>query len=385
MKTGSSSISDLTVHGTQNIADAIHSNTDNAQKLADVVSDRDRSVATRITTEEGLVAGSYDLAVEDGKVILPKNTDEKEPEKEGKVTPPKSIYTPNATNLSIDALSTMNLITWRQENNDLNKRLGELRDSEGKEGVWARMVRGEAKYGLRNMKNQYNYYQVGYDTKVGHNWTVGAAYSKTDGTTSFSSGTSDNNHDGVAIYGSYLADDGSFVDLIAKYSHLDTEYHVAGGAGDGDYDNNAFALSAEYGKRFHGHNGFWIEPQVELTYGTVDAADYTTKRGVKVHHDSMNSLVGRLGFALGKDIKAGHLYARASYLYDFDGDTSMTMSHNGSRAHFKDDIGGGWWEVGVGANLNLSKATHMYIDVEKTYGGDVVTPWQWGIGFRYSF
>ncbi len=365
---GSSSIPDLTVHGTSNIADAIKSNEDNAQKLADVVSDSDRSVATRITTDEGRVAGAYNLAVENGKVNMAKST-----------------YTPNESNLGIDALATMNLISWRQENNDLNKRLGELRDSEGKEGVWARMVRGEAKYGLRNMKNQYNYYQVGYDTKVGNNWTVGAAYSKTDGTTSFSRGTSDNNHDGVAIYGSYLADNGSFVDLIAKYSHLDTDYHVVGGAGDGDYDNNAFALSAEYGKRFHGHNGLWIEPQVELTYGTVDAADYTTKRGVKVHHDSMDSLVGRLGFAVGKDIKAGHLYARASYLYDFDGDTSVTMDYNGSKTRFKDDIGGGWWEVGVGANLNLSKATHMYIDVEKTYGGDVVTPWQWGIGFRYSF
>ncbi len=386
---GSSSIPDLTVHGTSNIADAIQSNEGNAQKLADVVASNDHSVATRITTEEGLVAGSYDLAVEDGKVVLPKKATEegpaKRPGEDGKVNPPKSTYTPNESNQGIDALATMNLISWRQENNDLNKRLGELRDSEGKEGVWARMVRGEAKYGLRNMKNQYNYYQVGYDTKVGNNWTVGAAYSKTDGTTSFSRGTSDNNHDGVAIYGSYLADNGSFVDLIAKYSHLDTDYHVVGGAGDGDYDNNAFALSAEYGKRFHGHNGLWIEPQVELTYGTVDAADYTTKRGVKVHHDSMDSLVGRLGFAVGKDIKAGHLYARASYLYDFDGDTSVTMTYNGSKTRFKDDIGGGWWEVGVGANLNLSKATHMYIDVEKTYGGDVVTPWQWGIGFRYSF
>lgn len=369
MTVGSSTISSLTVHGTGNISDAIGTDDANAQKLADVVSDKnDKSVATRITTDEGVLAGAYNLAVENGKVNMAKST-----------------YTPNESNVSIASLATMNLMTWRQENNDLNKRLGELRDSDGQQGVWARMVRGEAKYGIRNMKNQYNYYQVGYDTKVGKNWTVGAAYSKTDGTTSFRRGTSDNDHDGAAIYGSYLANDGSFVDLIAKYAHLDTDYHVNGGAGDGDYDNNAFAMSAEYGKRFHGSNGFWIEPQAELTYGYVDSADYTTKRSVRVHHDSMDSLVGRLGFSLGKDIKAGHVYARASYLYDFDGDTDVTMKYAGNSAHFKDDIGGSWWEVGVGANLNLSKATHMYIDVEKTYGGDVATPWQWGVGFRYSF
>jgi len=369
MTVGSSTISSLTVHGTGDISDAIGTDSDNAQKLADVVSDQsDKSVATRITTDEGILAGAYDLAVEDGKVNMAKST-----------------YTPNESNVSIASLATMNLMTWRQENNDLNKRLGELRDSDGQQGVWARMVRGEAKYGIRGMKNQYNYYQVGYDTKVGKNWTVGAAYSRTDGTTSFRRGTSDNDHDGAAVYGSWLGDDGSFVDLIAKYAHLDTDYHVSGGAGDGDYDNDAFAVSAEYGKRFHGNNGFWIEPQAELTYGRVDSADYTTKRGVKVHHDSMDSLVGRLGFSLGKDIRAGHVYARASYLYDFDGDTDVTMKYAGNSAHFKDDIGGGWWEVGIGANLNLSKATHMYIDVEKTYGGDVTTPWQWGVGFRYSF
>ena len=47
--------------------------------------------------------------------------------------------------------------------------------------------------------------------------------------------------------------------------------------------------------------------------------------------------------------------------------------------------GGGWWEVGVGTNLNLSDATHLYFDVEKTYGGNVATPWQWNAGVRWSF
>ncbi|MCH3949679.1 MAG: autotransporter outer membrane beta-barrel domain-containing protein [Acidaminococcus sp.] len=365
---GTDNSSNLTVHGTSDIADAITTDHSNAQKLANVVSVGNSSAADKITTDEGVISGAYNFDVVNGQVVWNNNS-----------------YTPNQTNVGIAALSAMNLMTWRQENNDMNKRLGELRDSEGQQGVWARMVRGEAKYGLRNMKNQYNYYQVGYDHKIGKNWTLGAAYSKTDGTTSFSRGNADNDHDGFAIYGSWLGDDGSFVDLIGKYAHMDTEYHVNSGAGSGDYDNDAFSFSAEYGKRFHGNNGFWIEPQVELTYGTVDSADYTTKRGVKVHHDSMDSFVGRLGFALGKDVKAGHLYARASYLYDFDGESDVTMNYNGTRAKYSDDIGGGWWEVGIGANLNLSKASHLYIDVEKTYGGDVTTPWQWGIGYRYSF
>ena len=301
---------------------------------------------------------------------------------DGKV---KLTYTPNKTNVAIASLAAMNLMTWRQENNDMYKRLGELRDSKGQQGLWVRMVRGQIKYGVRSMKNQYSYYQVGWDTKVGSNWTVGAAYSKTDGTTSFYRGTADNDHDGAAIYGSYLADDGSFIDLIAKYTHIDTDYETFHGAGSASYDNDAFSVSADYGKRFHGQGGLWIEPQAELTYGRVSAADFLTKNGVKVYSDSAGSLVGRLGMVLGRDIKAGHLYAKASYLYDFDGDTITNMTYKGAKERFSDDIGGGWWEVGIGANLNLNKATYLYIDAEKTCGGNVAAPWQWSLGVRYSF
>lgn len=301
---------------------------------------------------------------------------------DGKV---KLTYTPNKTNVAIASLAAMNLMTWRQENNDMYKRLGELRDSKGQQGLWVRMVRGQIKYGVRSMKNQYSYYQVGWDTKVGSNWNVGAAYSKTDGTTSFYRGTADNDHDGAAIYGSYLADDGSFIDLIAKYTHIDTDYETFHGAGSASYDNDAFSVSAEYGKRFHGKGGLWIEPQAELTYGRVSAADFLTKNGVKVYSDSAGSLVGRLGMVLGRDIKAGHLYAKASYLYDFDGDTITNMTYKGAKERFSDDIGGGWWEVGIGANLNLNKATYLYIDAEKTCGGNVAAPWQWSLGVRYSF
>lgn len=301
---------------------------------------------------------------------------------DGKV---KLTYTPNKTNVAIASLAAMNLMTWRQENNDMYKRLGELRDSKGQQGLWVRMVRGQIKYGVRSMKNQYSYYQVGWDTKVGSNWTVGAAYSKTDGTTSFYRGTADNDHDGAAIYGSYLADDGSFIDLIAKYTHIDTDYETFHGAGSASYDNDAFSVSAEYGKRFHGKGGLWIEPQAELTYGRVSAADFLTKNGVKVYSDSAGSLVGRLGMVLGRDIKAGHLYAKASYLYDFDGDTITNMTYKGAKERFSDDIGGGWWEVGIGANLNLNKATYLYIDAEKTCSGNVAAPWQWSLGVRYSF
>lgn len=129
-----------------------------------------------------------------------------------------------------------------------------------------------------------------------------------------------NKHTGFAVYGSQLRDDGSFIDLIARYAHMKNDFDTVTDAGNGDYSTNGYSISAEYGKRFHQNNGFWIEPQAELTYGYITSADFTTNRGVRAHQDSMDSFVGRLGVSLGKDIERGNVYVRASYLYDFDGD-----------------------------------------------------------------
>lgn len=361
----------VTVNGSGEIADAIYGGDATAQDLANVVTtvtgNSEKSAASQITTDEGIIAG---------KITADVNAD-------GKIT--NTVYAKNTTNLGLSNLAAINLMTWRQENNDMNKRLGELRDSKGEHGVWARMVRGEAEY--ESIQNQYNYYQIGYDEKLSTdpNWTVGMFLTRTEGNSTFRTGSAENNHTGVGVYGSYLKDDGSFIDLVAKYARIDSDFNANGGVGSGDYNTNGYSVSAEYGKRFEQGNGFWIEPQVELTYGTVGAVDYTTSNGAKVRQEGMDSLVGRVGFSLGKDIKAGNIYARASYLYDFDGETEVTMSHSGISDVYEQDLGGGWFEVGLGANINLSDATHLYFDVEKTYGGDVATPWQWSAGLRWTF
>ena len=373
--TTSNSIESLTVSATGNYAEQLVQNNVNEslKNLANQVVDNTatgegKSAATDLYVAETAVAGAITAEVKDGE--LQTNT-----VKEGV----------NTTNEAISNMANIALMAWRAENNDMNKRLGELRDSKGEHGIWARMVRGEGTY--ESIKNQYNTYQLGYDEKLGTNpnWTVGAALSYTEGESSFNGGSGENKHTGFAVYGSYLNDDGSFIDLIAKYARLDHDFDVNGGAGSGDYDTNGYSVSAEYGKRFTQDNGMWIEPQVELTYGKIGSANYTTDNGVSVRQDGMDSLVGRIGFALGKDFKQGNAYVRASYLYDFDGETDMTFSKNGVTRGFEQDLGGGWWEVGVGTNINLSDATHLYMDVEKTYGGDVATPWQWNVGVRYSF
>ena len=270
----------------------------------------------------------------------------------------------------------------RAHMNDMNKRLGELRDANGEHGVWTRMVRGESEY--KNTKAQYNQYQLGYDEKlsVDKRWTVGAAVTFSEGDASYGYGSTEDKSTAFAIYGSKLNNDGTFVDLIARYAHLESD--VDDQAGKGSYSANGMSVSAEFGKRIQQGKGLWIEPQVELTYGTLDSAELQLG-GKTVQIGDVDSLIGRVGFRIGQDIEQGNVYARASYMYDFDGETKTTFSNATATRDFNDDLGGGWWEVGVGANINLSKATYIYADVEKTFGGEVDTNWQWNLGVRYSF
>lgn len=292
-------------------------------------------------------------------------------------------------NEGITELANVAFMAWRAENDEMHQRMGELRSSNGEAGIWARMKRGESKYGDMDIKNQYSTYQLGYDEKVGDsNWYIGGAISRTEGKSSFATGSGENQSTGFTVYGTYVADDGQYVDLSAKYARLDNEFDVFGRSGiesTGDYRNNGYAFSAEYGKRIEAGNDFWIEPQVQLTYGHLSSANYTTSRDVRVTQDAMDSVVGRLGFAAGKDIGAGNVYVKASYLYDFDGDTNVKMTDGKNNAVYDQDLGGGWFEVGIGTNINLSETSHLYFDVEKTYGGDIETPWQWNAGVRFDF
>lgn len=292
-------------------------------------------------------------------------------------------------NEGITELANVAFMAWRAENDEMHQRMGELRSSNGEAGIWARMKRGESKYGDMDIKNQYSTYQLGYDEKVGDsNWYIGGAISRTEGKSSFATGSGENQSTGFTVYGTYVADDGQYVDLSAKYARLDNEFDVFGRSGiesTGDYRNNGYAFSAEYGKRIEAGNDFWVEPQVQLTYGHLSSANYTTSRGVRAAQDAMDSVVGRLGFAAGKDIGAGKVYVKASYLYDFDGETSVSMTDGKNSAVYEQDLGGGWFEVGIGTNINLSETSHLYFDVEKTYGGDIETPWQWNAGVRFDF
>lgn len=295
------------------------------------------------------------------------------------------LETKNTKQDAYQTLTAMNALAWRHEMNDLTKRMGELRDSPVGIGSWARLYGSEQEYGDQNLKTRSTSVQVGTDFLVGENWKVGAALTYTNGDTSYEVGKADSDSYSGAIYGTWLSESGQFVDLIAKYTRMKSDFSLNGF--NGSQDNDALSVSAEYGWHLKLNDLLFVEPQVELTYGRVfgDTFDAEANNAMTIEQDDFDSLIGRVGVRTGFYFpnNKGTVYLRVSGAYDFQGEYEYTARNAQTKRSFKDDLGGAWVEYAVGANFNLTDNAYTYVDLERTSGGEVTENWRWNVGFRY--
>lgn len=273
---------------------------------------------------------------------------------------------------------------WRHEMNDLTKRMGELRDSPAGIGAWARLYGSEQEYGKKNVTLRSTSVQVGADYQIGE-WTVGGAFSYTNGSVDYAQGSGDADTYGFAAYGSWFAQNGMFLDLIAKYSRLSNDFEIADMKGA--IDNNAYSFSAEFGWRFDLAKTVFIEPQVELTYGRILGDNATASNNVRIEQEDFDSLLGRVGLRAGFKCPndRGTVYVRVSGVHDFKGESDVRYSSSKASTTVHDDIGGSWVEYALGANVNITPSTYTYVDLERTSGSDVKENWRWNIGLRTVF
>lgn len=295
----------------------------------------------------------------------------------------------NSSTTTIDNIKNIAetaIVAWRQEDSILSQRLGELRESDGGQGIWVRMSRGEFEYD-GEYKNQYNFFQMGYDWAAG-SWHYGAAVSHNDGQTTYTHGDGENRSTSLSLYGTWLGDKGHYADIVLKQGRLSNDFDIYTEAGhtSGDYDAWGTSLSGEYGMKVDLDGGWYVTPQAQLTLMRIGDEDYTTNNGIKVNQDSLESAVGRVGFEVGKRISdSGSIYAKASLLHDFAGSADTYLSHKGLTNSYHQDIGDTWCEAEIGFNYKTSENSYVYADVVKTFGGNVETPWQWSAGMRWTF
>lgn len=279
---------------------------------------------------------------------------------------------------------------WRNTNDTLRKRLGELHVLSGNnetDGVWARYIGG--KFDGDGFEGNYNLYQLGYDKAADTKSIYGFAVEKGGGNASYTNGSGEDDLFAGSLYGTWLADDGSYTDVVAKVGRFDTDLDTYGQYPDSaSYEHNAYSLSVEYGKNIKlGNNGMYIEPQAQFIAGRMEGVNYVSDRGTKVAVDGINSYIGRIGLLVGQQLDNGNdIYFKASALHEFGGEGSIAMAAaNGDTLRTDKDYGDTWFELGLGGNVKLGHASYFYGEVERSFGGDIDKEWQVNAGLRFEF
>ena len=278
----------------------------------------------------------------------------------------------------------------------LNKRLGEARyiSPEDEQGMWVR-IRHDRIGKDDAFRSQNTMYEMGYDEKQdcdNGERRVGFAIDYMDGKAEYSgiAGDGDVKRYGLWLYDTWMGDKGHYADYVAKWGHLENDFDImARSTGEkitGDYSNNVFSVSAEYGRKKDIGNDWYFEPQAQLQLARVTGASYTTSQNTDVTLDGINSLIGRAGFRLGRDVdERSTVYVKADLLHEFLGDQTITATDVTGTLREEYENKGTWYDVGFGFATALGNNSYAFMDFEKSFGNDNDETYQINAGVQWTF
>ena len=280
-----------------------------------------------------------------------------------------------------------------------NKRMGEARFIDGDEGIWVRLRHD--RIGKENAFRSMNtMYEIGYDvkqTKDNGDHRIGFAMDYMDGSSNFSevNGKGEVSRKGLWMYDSWVGEKGHYRDFVAKWGHLSNDFEFISSAGEakGDFSNNVYSISAEFGKKNDIGNNWYFEPQAQLQYAYVTDAEYKTtmagKDQINVRNDAFDSLIARTGFRLGRDVNdSTTIYIKGDVMHEFLGDQDVYAKDGttgGKWANVNYDNSGTWYDLGFGFATKLSKTSYAFLDFEKSFGNDNDETYQINAGLQWSF
>lgn len=277
---------------------------------------------------------------------------------------------------------------WRSETDDVMRRMSSVRGG-AENGLWVRHRGGRNEVGSSDFdftSFEFGGDRVVYEGKV--KALVGAALSYTDGDAKFGAGSSDADTWGLTAYGELTAEKGSYLNAALKFGKLKNEFDFDQDL-DGTFRSNAWAVSLEAGHRFDLVKGLWLEPALGFIYAKVDGDRFDVGTGASVRQGDFESKVGSLGFTFGLSCPAdrGEVYVRAAYMHDWDGETTTGFYSASGREtnRFDRDLGGSWYEAGIGADLRVTDALRAFAEFETAHSGEMETPFRWNLGVRYAF
>ena len=268
----------------------------------------------------------------------------------------------------------------------------------------------------------YTTIQGGYDYAFGFNGAnnyLGVALSYANSITGASGDASVNALKGVnsnavefAIYNAYVQDGGSkatgfknglYNDTVLKFSYIHSGIEIIGQDNSYSTNNFAFTLSDEIGYRFIlGQSDEWyIDPQAELAFGYLNQSNFkqiiNNTNAINALQDSIFTLRGRVGssfgykfdkFTEGKNFKA-EAYLGTYFVGDYitGGDITLTniftgISNNETLTPLNSTAR---FTLNLGTNIAIKDDHRIYFDFERSFGGSIITQYQFNLGYRYSF
>lgn len=296
----------------------------------------------------------------------------------------------NAAIASQTAVATL----WNSQMSVLVKRLGELRMGQDNGGVWTRAIGSRFNVGenaSRAFTQNNTGVEIGADKaiplasgKVYVGGMVGSARSDLN-FGEWATGVIDSKM--IGAYATYLNDNGIYVDTVLKYSHFDTDIKTPtnlGNAVKSSYGSHGIGMDVEIGKHIALKDGWFVEPQLEVTATRTQGAQYTASNGLQVDSQRVDSLQSRVGSLFGRSIELDsgmkiQPYVKASYINEHAGDSHVKVNGN----NFKTKLSGDRAELGFGGILQVSDKSKISMDAEYAKGNDIEQPWGVTLGYRY--
>jgi outer membrane autotransporter protein len=247
----------------------------------------------------------------------------------------------------------------------------------------------------RDYRQNYNGLTVGADrsfVRDADSGSIGFSIAQVRSTANYEQGKGELKGTTLGLYSGWAADNGPYLLLGADLSLLENSYSARDSQNReiaGKYRTQAARTYAEGGYPFELANGYYVEPQLGLSVGTIRGNRHTTGTGVQIEQDRLVSSVARAGVEIGKTLQGpgvdGGLYVRASALrYQGDSLEISATKDGGSIAPDTAERNGTGSEFVLGGDVGLGN-TRLFIEASSATAVDAQRNWAVQAGLRHNW
>lgn len=289
-----------------------------------------------------------------------------------------------------NSLANHFVLNYIAEWNNMQKRMGELRDNPYAYGFWLRSFGGR----LSDQNSNGNYFEIqaGLDKQSefsNFNLYSGLMLNYTQTKLNSSSLDVKSRGYGLGQYLSFLFQNDLYLDFVLRYVRYQNDMsasflpNVNLPLNTGISNNIITSLELGYRKYLQ---NFYLEPQIEFISGYVDNI-HLHNENVDIKLDSYIPLVLKSTLFIGanniKDTKL-NLRAGLGYMGDLKKSGQKTFTDNLGTRHFdglKDDR----IFINLNTSYEINRNTRLSLDFEKSFLGDLNIDWSMNANLRYSF